>query len=386
MPLSDSQMPSQLNVPIALDGTQVDAFKPNGVGLSCSGGGYKSGAYQVGAFIRLNEVAMLPKIDRISSVSGGSITSTFLALNWGKLTWQDDVATNFDEVITAPLTDFFTSKSIDFLNTAAGLTVPFRTGASGLQNAYRKHLFGNSTLQDFPDPKLGKTPRFVILATDFELNTLWRFAKPYAANYRVGKIIKPTIELSAIVTASSAFPPFFCPVDISLKDLDLRPYDNSDRHEKPYTDRMRLGDAGIYDNLGIEPVWKTYGVVLVSNAGDPFGEVSHSKLWWDVLRRSMSMMHRHAENNRMRWLHDLRKRGERHLADWHLREDVSRFSDSEPLRLEARALQRVQEYPVRLKKIPSDDFSLLVRHGYSMCNAALQDTGLALNGALAKWP
>ena len=101
MPLSESQMPSALNHPSAPDGTRVDQFKPNGVGLSCSGGGYKSGAYQVGAFIRLNEVGMLPKIDRISSVSGGSITAVYLALNWGKLNWQDDVAINFDEIVTA---------------------------------------------------------------------------------------------------------------------------------------------------------------------------------------------------------------------------------------------------------------------------------------------
>ncbi|MEL7392438.1 MAG: patatin-like phospholipase family protein [Pseudomonadota bacterium] len=379
-------MPSALNHPSAPDGTRVDQFKPNGVGLSCSGGGYKSGAYQVGAFIRLNEVGMLPKIDRISSVSGGSISAAYLALNWDKLIWQDDVATNFDEIITAPLTAFFTSKSIDVVNIMAGLSVPFRTGASGLQNAYKKYLFGDATLQDFPDPEPGKTPRFVILATDFELNTLWRFAKPYAANYRVGEILTPTLELSAIVTASSAFPPFFCPFDISLKGVEVRPFSNSDRHEKPYIDRMRLADAGIYDNLGAEPVWKTYGIVLVSNAGDPFGEVTHSKLWWNVLRRSMSMMHRQAENNRMRWLHDLRKRGERHLADWHLRENVGRFSDTEPLRLKGSDLDRVQEYPVRLQKIPHDDFGLLLRHGYSMCNAALHETGLVLNGSQAKWP
>lgn len=383
MPLLNPERYPALSIPQTPDGSRSRRFEPDGIGLACSGGGYKSGAFQVGAFIRLNETGLLRRIDRISSVSGGSIAAAFLGLRWHRLTWKGDIASNFHEVFVHPLSDFFTSRSIDVVSILAGLALPNRSAAFGLQKAYAKYLFGTATLQDFPVPRPGEAPRFVILATDFELNNLWRFAQPYAANYRIGEIPTPSLSLASVVTASSAFPPFFCPLKISLEDQSIHAFSSSDRHRESY---MILGDAGIYDNLGLEPVWKRFGTVLVSNAGDPFGEESKTGRWSKVVRRSMSMMHRQAENNRMRWLHSLRQRGERRVADWHLREDTSRYSPTATLALGKVDLNAVQTYPVRLKKISSSDYSLIVRHGYSMCQASLHSAGLLTDAPPAKWP
>lgn len=82
-------------------------YEADGWALCCSGGGYKSGAFQVGAFIRLNELGVLRKLKRISSVSGGSIASAYLGLRWNDLEWHHGVATNFDDVFVAPMTRFF---------------------------------------------------------------------------------------------------------------------------------------------------------------------------------------------------------------------------------------------------------------------------------------
>ena len=51
-----------------------------GVALCLSGGGYRAMLFHVGALWRLYEAGWLPKIDRISSVSGGSITAAVLGL------------------------------------------------------------------------------------------------------------------------------------------------------------------------------------------------------------------------------------------------------------------------------------------------------------------
>lgn len=51
-----------------------------GIGLALSGGGYRAMTLSL---IRLNEVALLRKIKRISSVSGGSITAGILDSSWG---------------------------------------------------------------------------------------------------------------------------------------------------------------------------------------------------------------------------------------------------------------------------------------------------------------
>ena len=52
-----------------------------------------------------------------------------------------------------------------------------------VSKAYRKHLFGDATLQDLPDH-----PRFVINATSVQSGVLCRFSKLYMADYRIGRI------------------------------------------------------------------------------------------------------------------------------------------------------------------------------------------------------
>jgi len=63
-------------------------------GLAMSGGGFRATLFHLGTLWRLNELAYLPKIDRISSVSGGSITCGVLAVHWPRLQWANGLATN----------------------------------------------------------------------------------------------------------------------------------------------------------------------------------------------------------------------------------------------------------------------------------------------------
>jgi NTE family protein len=66
------------------------------VGLCLSGGGYRAMLFHLGALWRLNQLGYLAKLDRVSSVSGGSITAAALARRWGELSFDaDQVATNF---------------------------------------------------------------------------------------------------------------------------------------------------------------------------------------------------------------------------------------------------------------------------------------------------
>src|SRR5258708_4340713 len=82
------------------------------VGLAMSGGGFRPTLFHLGALWRLNESGDLTKLDRISSVSGGSITAGLLGVRWGRLRFEDEVATNFPDEIVAPLGAFCT-RAID---------------------------------------------------------------------------------------------------------------------------------------------------------------------------------------------------------------------------------------------------------------------------------
>ena len=55
----------------------------DGVALCLSGGGYRAMLFHLGALWRLNEAGFLPRLARVSSVSGGSITAGLLTLRVG---------------------------------------------------------------------------------------------------------------------------------------------------------------------------------------------------------------------------------------------------------------------------------------------------------------
>jgi NTE family protein len=360
--------PTQSNASYSLDGRKYDA---DGIALSLSGGGYKAAAFHLGAILRLNELGLLGRLKRISSVSGGSIISAFLGLKWRRLDWVGGTATNLESVFVSPFLEFLTTANVDISAAVVGYFLPTTSGAISLEASYKKRLFGEATLQDLPDDD--GSPRFVILATNYELNSLWRFSKAYAADYRVGMIDAPHFSLAKVVAASSGFPPFFCPVTVDFAGHELRQMPGTDMHKSPFTERTLLADGGIYDNLGLEPNWKRYGVLLVSNAGDAFDDTSKPPLRWvPLLRRTLSMVHRQAENNRVRWLMEMAQQGRRKVAYWPLRPTEVAYPAVEILSPAQDDIAAAVCEPVRLWGLKPASLRRLVQHGYSVCDAAIR--------------
>lgn len=229
----------------------------SGIALCLSGGGYRAMLFHLGALWRLNEWGYLRKLTRISSVSGGSITAAVLGFKWSKLAFDErGVAQAFQAEVVQPVRGL-AGKTIDEGSIVGGIFLPGSI-ADKVTNACRKHLFGNATLQDLPpDP-----PRFVINATNVQSGALWRFSRPYTADYRVGMIRNPTIELAVAVAASSAFPPVLSPLRM---ELDIESYEpasrqrSQDLHREPYlTERRpdrwrRLRQLGPGDGLETLP-------------------------------------------------------------------------------------------------------------------------------------
>jgi NTE family protein len=241
-----------------------------GLALCLSGGGYRAMVFHIGVLWRLNEVGLLPTIKRFSSVSGGSITAGVLAMNWTKLGFDDrNVAANFVGAVVDPLRRM-AGTGVDASAIITGALLPGTTISDRVAGAYRRHLFGDTTLQDLPEP-----PRFVFNATNLESGVLMRFSKPYLADYRVGRIVNPTLDLAVAVAASSAFPPVLSPFVLRLKGQD---WVTEEEGTKPdltapgFRDEITLSDGGVYDNLGLETAWKNYTSILVSDAGGHFAE------------------------------------------------------------------------------------------------------------------
>jgi NTE family protein len=209
--------------------------------------------FHLGALWRLNEFGYLKKLARISSVSGGSITTGILGLKWSRLTFDGaGVATNFATEVVQPLRTL-AGKTIDEGSIIGGILLPGSI-ADKITDAYRTHLFGTATLQDLP----ADLPRFVINATNVQTGVLFRFSRPYLADYRVGRVMTPTVELAVAVAASSAFPPVLSPLKLELEASGWAPasgLSSEDLHQEPYlTDRhphrwRRLRQRGLGNGL-----------------------------------------------------------------------------------------------------------------------------------------
>src|SRR5205807_3241538 len=104
--------------------------------------------------------------------------------------------------------------------------------SDNIVRAYKKFLFGDATLQDLPADTEG--PRFVINATNVQSGALWRFSRPFMADYRVGRILNPRTPLAVAVAASSAFPPVLSPLVMKLNHADFVP-DGSPLQKIPFT-------------------------------------------------------------------------------------------------------------------------------------------------------
>jgi NTE family protein len=164
-----------------LPGETETARPEAGTALCLSGGGYRAMLFHVGSLLRLSETGLLGKLARISSVSGGSIAAGVLALAWPDLRGGAAFErARFEERVVKPVRRL-AGETIDASAVIGGLLLP-GTINDKVQAAYRKHLFGEATLQALPE-----TPRFVINATNVQSGVLWRFSKPYMRDYRVGE-------------------------------------------------------------------------------------------------------------------------------------------------------------------------------------------------------
>ncbi|HEX5089464.1 MAG TPA: patatin-like phospholipase family protein [Nocardioides sp.] len=264
---ADSPDPEDFDTdsPVRKGPDDSESTPAEGVGLCLSGGGFRAMLFHLGVLKRLNLAGWLPRLDRVSSVSGGSITAGLLGLRWDELTFTDGVATNFDALVTDPLREFAHTK-VDVPAVATGALLPFVTISDRVVGKLRR-LYGDATLQDLPD-----RPRFVINATNLETGVLFRFSKPYLADYTIGLVRDPDVALAQAVGASAAFPPFLSPFEIDLSDatwdLGEKPVENP---SPAFRSEILLSDGGVYDNMGLETVWKKYRTVLVSDAGGHMG-------------------------------------------------------------------------------------------------------------------
>jgi NTE family protein len=258
---------------------EPECFKlpPNIKALCLSGGGYRAMLFHAGAIKRLNELGILRKLDAITSVSGGSVLNGILAKSWKGLDWDSDgVAQNFDAQILEKVrklaatnirTPALITNRLNPLNWIKLWSGDY-SATDLLREEYDK-LFQGMKLRELPAEG---APRFIFCATTMKSGVCWRFERNYAGDYQLGVIENHDLTLAHAVAASSAFPLAFPPLVLELDPKAFNGGKLKDSAEKDVLrKRVLLADGGVYDNMGLEPVWKDKAATLiVSDGGKPF--------------------------------------------------------------------------------------------------------------------
>ncbi len=359
--------------PVASPRDREDRKPEEGIVLCLSGGGYRAMMFHLGALWRLNETGYLSKLARVSSVSGGSIIAGVLALNWEKLSFDDaGVASNFEEQVVTPVRAM-AGHTIDWQAILLGALLPGSAGGR-LAAAYRKHLFGSTTLQQIPS-----SPEFVFNATNLQSGALWRCSKSYLWDYRVGEVRSPTLELAVAVAASSAFPPFLSPVVLDLDngafehDSGDAPGSTGNLQHPPFTTRVVLADGGVYDNLGLETAWKRYTTVLVSDGGGHMGDQPRPRhIWPQQAYRVLGVIDNQVRSLRKRQLIDGYHAGLREGTYWGIRSDIADYDLASSLPCPADATMALAGVSTRLAALQPGPQERLVNWGYAISDTAIR--------------
>ncbi len=349
------------------DGALAPAAVRPGMALALSGGGYRAMLFHTGVLWRLTDAGVLPQLQRVSSVSGGSIVSALLGLRWRDVAAPGATPAAFVQQVVTPIRAL-AHVNIDVTAVGAGTFLP-GTISQHVARAYAAHLFGDATLQDLPDDP----PRFVINATNVQSGALWRFSKPYMRDYLVGKVSRPRVRLAEAVAASSAFPPFLSPARLPASVLQFDPpTDGEPLHRPPFTTDVVLSDGGVYDNLGLETIWKNYDTLLVSDAGQKMAEDERPDTDWPRhAKRVLDIVDNQVRSLRKRQLIGAFKAGLRKGAYWGIRTDIADYA-TPGLPCPVARTRLLAAVPTRLSDTDDVTQERLINWGYAICDTALR--------------
>lgn len=360
---------------------------PEETGLALSGGGFRATLFHIGSLWRLNEMGWLPKINRYSSVSGGTITAAQLGLQWSRLEFDaSGVAGNFPTLIAAPL-QRFCAKGMDVEAGFEGLFSFSETIGEKVASKYSEGLFGKATLQDLPDGD--GQPEFIIYATSLQTGSSFRFSKRYLADYKVGLLRNPKVPLATAVAASSAFPPALSPVTLVTEPGEWEKVDGAYLHDDAHValrTKVFLADGGVYDNMGLETIWDRTGTVLVSDAGAPLTTVlGPSKSWLEQTARVLDIVTDQTRALRKRRLIDDFENRQRLGSYWGIRTQIGGYGLADACAKDTDLSRSLAAMRTRLDAFSDEEQGRLINWGYALTDAAMRKH-LAVKTGPAAWP
>ena len=346
--------------------------------IALSGGGVRAAVFHCGVLQRLALDRLLEQTTFVSTVSGGSLfTGLIVCRNGHKWPSSEEyLGSVLPQVIecltTAKLQRSYVWRSVVF---------PWRL-AQGRAEVMAKQLeteWGISgTLQDIP-----ATPRWFINATCYETGKNWRFSQSRMGDYLTGYVLTPSVTIADAIAASAAFPGLIGPLTIRAGRYQWYRYENGE--PSPTTTPVKqyeLWDGGVYDNLGVEPLFKSgdgfregIDLLLVSDASaalsmDPRTVKERALRLVDIATDQVRGLRSRAVVTEF-----VRRKGSG--AYFKMGKTVEKIYGAVKQRapmgeyLSEKDVKQAATFPTTLRRLTAREFTRLRRHGFEVADATL---------------
>lgn len=380
------------------------------IGLALSGGGSRAIAFHLGCLRALHQLGLLERVTVLSTVSGGSVIGALYAAN-------QEPFPAFEEKVRAVLSRGFAKPAIrKAVTTTEGIRAfycwlvlliingfflvlscltrlvsyiapadqrhrwrfdriraPLRRFASRttiLQRVFDEDVFGGMRFRDLPLA----APLLIVNAADLRTGSAFYFSRNKSGSWRLGELADRDVTLAHAVTASAAYPLFLPALDENLT------FDKKDGSRR--VERVTLTDGGIYDNLGLAPLWpdrdpsislnvSKVDSIICCRAGYGLRFDPPSQFFLARLKSAFATVHDRAQNAAMKRLFDLKNAGVlKNVLLPYLGQDDRRLKDP-PDDLVTR--EDTYAYPTDFSAMPDEWIDKLSRRGEQLTRAVIAE-------------
>ncbi|MDC0609154.1 patatin-like phospholipase family protein [Vibrio sp.] len=308
--------------------------------LALSGGGARAMAFHLGCLRALHKLGLLEKVSTITAVSGGSVLAGMYCSHQGSFD-------SFEKRVTEVLRRGFVRPALKRVVTstdglkAVGYTSAFMLeravaliarlllkilglGRSGehwpncapfLRKASRTTILRNVFSETFNHCKLEDLdearPALIVVACELRSKAAFYFTKERLHCWRYGSASAAGVELADAVIASAAYP-------AALPALDKILIFKKDGEENSH--RITLTDGGVYDNLGLAPLWpdrefpdsmpvEKHEWIIACRAGYGLEVAEPASMWMSRMEAAFESVFARAQNFATKRLFDLKESG-----------------------------------------------------------------------------
>ena len=253
------------------------------IGLALSGGGVRAMAFHCGVLRWLAERARLSDVAHISSVSGGSL---FVGLVFRFSSWKwpsDEMYCNQIEPQIRMLLTEMSLQNAALLRLVRPDNWRYILSRANVLSEAIEHCWGVTvSLRNLPEK-----PFWSVNGTTAENGRRFRFKRTECGDYETGYAAAQEFKVADAMAVSAAFPVGIGPFVIQTSKYVWRrrkawndPPESVAEVTPPFS-RLHLYDGGVYDNLGMEPLFDTgsqalkddIDSIVVSDAGAPLARI-----------------------------------------------------------------------------------------------------------------